>query len=64
VDRHVKRYKDRGFTDLMLSFGCTGGQHRSVYAAQKTAEYISKKFGVKVLLVHREQNLEQAFGNK
>lgn len=61
VDRHVKRYKDRGFTDLMISFGCTGGQHRSVYAAQKTAEHISKKFGIKVSLVHREQNLEQEF---
>ena len=59
VDRHVKRYKDRGFTDLMISFGCTGGQHRSVYAAQKTAEHLSKKFGIKVSLVHREQNLEQ-----
>lgn len=61
VDKHVKRYIDRGFTDLMISFGCTGGQHRSVYAAQNVAEYISSKFGVKVLLVHREQNLEQEF---
>ena len=61
VDRHVKRYMERGFTDLMISFGCTGGQHRSVYAAQKTAEHISKKFGIKVSLVHREQNLEQEF---
>lgn len=61
VDRHVKRYKDRGFTDLMIAFGCTGGQHRSVYAAQKMAEHISKTFGIKVSLVHREQNLEQEF---
>ncbi|MDR0422758.1 MAG: phosphotransferase [Proteiniphilum sp.] len=62
VDRHVKRYMDRGFTDLMISFGCTGGQHRSVYAARKTAEHLFGKFGVKVSLVHREQNLEQVFG--
>ena len=61
VDRHVKRYMDRNFTDLMISFGCTGGQHRSVYAAQHVAEYISKKFNIKVSLVHREQNLEQEF---
>ena len=61
VDSHVKRYKERGFTDLMISFGCTGGQHRSVYAARKTAEHISKKFGIKVSLVHREQNIEQVF---
>ena len=61
VDRHVKRYKDRGFTDLMISFGCTGGQHRSVYAAQKMAEHISKTFGIKVSLIHREQNIEQEF---
>ncbi|HLW08412.1 MAG TPA: RNase adapter RapZ, partial [Marinilabiliaceae bacterium] len=61
VDMHVKRYIDRGFTDLMISFGCTGGQHRSVYAAQQVSEHIHKKFGVKVSLVHREQNLEQEF---
>ena len=61
VDKHIKRYIDRGFTDLMISFGCTGGQHRSVYAAQHVAEHIYKVFGVKVSLVHREQNLEQEF---
>ena len=61
VDKHIKRYIDRGFTDLMISFGCTGGQHRSVYAAQHVAEHIYKEFGVKVSLVHREQNLEQEF---
>lgn len=61
VERHVKRYMERNFTNLMVSFGCTGGQHRSVYAAQKMAEHIHKKFGVKVSLVHREQNLEQVF---
>lgn len=61
VDSHVKRYMERNFTNLMVSFGCTGGQHRSVYAAQKMAEHISRKFGVKVSLVHREQNWEQVF---
>lgn len=64
VDSHVKRYMERNFTDLMVSFGCTGGQHRSVYAAQKMAEHISKKFGIKVSLVHREQNLEQEFKSR
>ena len=61
IDSHVKRYIDRSFTNLMVAFGCTGGQHRSVYASQKVAEHISKKFGVKVSLIHREQNLEQVF---
>lgn len=64
VDASVKRYKDRGFTNLMISFGCTGGQHRSVYSAQKVAEHINKKFGVEVQLVHREQNIEQNFLSK
>ncbi|MDD3322837.1 MAG: RNase adapter RapZ [Paludibacter sp.] len=64
VDASVKRYKDRGFTNLMISFGCTGGQHRSVYSAQKTAEHINEKFGVEVQLIHREQNIETNFVNK
>ncbi len=61
VDTSVKRYMDRKFTHLMVSFGCTGGQHRSVYAAQKMAKHINDKFGVKVNLVHREQNMGQQF---
>ena len=61
VDASVKRYVERGFTNLMVCFGCTGGQHRSVYCAQHMAEHINKKFGVKVELVHREQDIEQTF---
>lgn len=61
TDAHVKRYLERGFTCLMICFGCTGGQHRSVYSAQHTAEHIHNKFGVRVELLHREQNIEQIF---
>lgn len=57
VDFHVQRWIDRGFKDLMISFGCTGGQHRSVYSAQHVAEHIHEKFGVKVQICHREQNI-------
>jgi hypothetical protein len=64
VDASVKRYMDRGFTNLMISFGCTGGRHRSVYSAQKVAEHISGKYGVEVQLVHREQNIEQGFASE
>lgn len=61
TDAHVKRYLERGFTSLMIYFGCTGGQHRSVYSAQHTAEHIHNKFGVRVELLHREQDIEQIF---
>ena len=57
ADAHVARYIQRGFTSLMFSFGCTGGQHRSVYSAQHLAEHIHKKFGVEVHITHREQKI-------
>ncbi len=57
ADAHIQEYVRRGFSSVMFSFGCTGGQHRSVYSAQHLAEYVSKKYGVKVKLNHREQNI-------
>ena len=59
VDFHAKRFIEREFTSLMISFGCTGGQHRSVYCAQCMAQHLHDKFGVKVILCHREQNITQ-----
>lgn len=59
VDFHVNRFMQRGFTHLQISFGCTGGHHRSVYSAQHVAEHIHQKFGVKVYVIHREQNMTQ-----
>lgn len=59
VDPHVETYSRRGFTSLMVSFGCTGGQHRSVYCAEHLARHLSEHYpDVHVRLVHREQNLE------
>lgn len=59
ADTHVERYMKRGFTDLMFCFGCTGGRHRSVYSAQHVAEHIHNKYGIKVVLEHREQGIKE-----
>lgn len=59
VDAHVQRYLERGFEHLMVCFGCTGGQHRSVYAAEHVAHHLHEKFGIRVELEHREQQILQ-----
>lgn len=63
ADAHVARYLQRGFTDLMFSFGCTGGQHRSVYAAEHLAQHLAATFDVDILLEHREQQVQKRFAN-
>jgi aminoglycoside/choline kinase family phosphotransferase len=56
VDITVEDYIKRGFESLMISFGCTGGQHRSVYAADAMARHLKNKFKVKVELSHKVQD--------
>jgi RNase adaptor protein for sRNA GlmZ degradation len=54
VDATVANYRRRGFSNLMVSFGCTGGQHRSVYLAEQLAKHLRGLSGVKVVLRHVE----------
>ena len=53
VDQAVTRYLERGFTSLMVSFGCTGGQHRSVFSAEQLSQYLADKYeGIIIDLRH------------
>ncbi len=56
VDQSIKGYLERKFTNLSVQFGCTGGQHRSVYSAERLADHLRNNFPVKVVLQHREQD--------
>jgi len=62
VDISVEDYIKRNFTCLTISFGCTGGRHRSVYAAETLAKYLRNKFKVKIELNHIEQNIHEKIG--
>lgn len=55
VDSAVEDYIERSFTSLSVNFGCTGGQHRSVFAADELAKHLKEKYGVRVELEHIEQ---------
>ena len=54
VDASVDNYQQRGFKNLMVSFGCTGGQHRSVYLAEQLAKHLRARNGLEVAVKHRE----------
>lgn len=60
ADMSVDNYLERGFTNLQINFGCTGGQHRSVYFAEELAKHLQSKYPVSVILFHREQQLKMA----
>ena len=61
VDHHVERFLERDFTHLQVSFGCTGGQHRSVYCAESLARHLHDKYNVTIHLIHRERGIEKRY---
>jgi aminoglycoside/choline kinase family phosphotransferase len=54
VDSSLSNYQSRGFKNLMVSFGCTGGQHRSVYLAEELAKHLRARNGINVVVRHIE----------
>ncbi|HWB27014.1 MAG TPA: RNase adapter RapZ [Chitinophagaceae bacterium] len=56
IDITVEDYLQRGFGHLMINFGCTGGQHRSVYAAEQTARHLRNKYKIKTVVTHRNEH--------
>ena len=61
VDHHVERFIERGFAHMQVSFGCTGGQHRSVYCAEHLAKHLKEKYDVQIELIHRERGITKTF---
>lgn len=60
VSISVEDYISRGFSSLMINFGCTGGQHRSVFAAEALKRYLKNKYKVKIELHHIEQKIKES----
>lgn len=60
VEPHVETYVLRGFSSLTVSFGCTGGHHRSVYCAEHLARHLASKYpDIRVRLIHREHGIDK-----
>jgi hypothetical protein len=55
IDQTVENYQTRNFTDLIVAFGCSGGQHRSVYCAERLAKHLCERFPVNVEIRHLAQ---------
>lgn len=58
IDPHVECFMRRGFSHLQVCFGCTGGQHRSVYCAEALARHLQRKYRLRIHLTHREQGID------
>jgi aminoglycoside/choline kinase family phosphotransferase len=56
IDESVKNYIQRDFKNLMINFGCTGGQHRSVYCVENLAKHVKEYFDVSVVVSHTQLN--------
>lgn len=56
IEININDYLSRNFENLQINFGCTGGQHRSVYAAEQTAQYLRNKFKLKVTINHTNKS--------
>jgi len=54
VDQSILEYQKRGFSNLQVNFGCTGGQHRSVFCASRLAAYLEENYSIKVTVFHQE----------
>jgi aminoglycoside/choline kinase family phosphotransferase len=60
VDQSVGVYLFRGFTSLMVNYGCTGGQHRSVFMAERLAEHLKNKYAINIVIIHHELEKNQS----
>lgn len=61
AESSIESYLSRGFGNLMISYGCTGGQHRSVYSAERLAEHLSKRNDIIIELKHTKLNISKSF---
>ncbi|MDO4461638.1 MAG: RNase adapter RapZ [Bacteroidia bacterium] len=59
VGMSVENYMERGFETLMVSFGCTGGQHRSVYCAENMGKWLKERYDIDVVVRHIEQEIKK-----
>ncbi len=59
VEQSVEKYIERSFDHLTVNFGCTGGQHRSVYMAEYIGRHLKNKYNIKVVVRHREQEMKR-----